>query len=224
MTILAQVIKTTLFGDEEVVGERIRKHPIVLLGHAAIEAAQTALQMTDAHPHLVGRDGCGERAVHIAHHHHQVGPLFGDHRLEADHDVGHLRIRTARPDVQETIGDQAELLEEHVGHVGTEVLAGVYDAHINGAPLCCDLLEPGDLDEIGARAHHDKYTLHPNVLLWLRVAMMNSVLGVSLTFRAGAPAMVQNPSGNEVFTTELAPMAVLGPTWISPKSLAPGPM
>ena len=54
--------------------------------------------------------------------------------------------------------------------------------------------------------------------------MMNSRLSVSLTLRAGAPAMVMLPSGKELFTTLLAPMAVLGPITMLPKSLAPGPM
>lgn len=65
---------------------------------------------------------------------------------------------------------------------------------------------------------------HPRTSGRPRVAMMNSRLSVSLTLRAGAPAMVMLPSGNELFTTLLAPMAVLSPITISPNNLAPGPM
>jgi hypothetical protein len=48
---------------------------------------------------------------------------------------GHLRVGAARADVQEDVRHQAELLEEHIGHVRAEVLAGVHDAHVDRAAL-----------------------------------------------------------------------------------------
>lgn len=72
--------------------------------------------------------------------------------------------------------------------------------------------------------HHGSERAQPRTSGRPRVAMMNSRLSVSLTLRAGAPAMVMLPSGNELFTTLLAPMAVLSPITISPNNLAPGPM
>ena len=224
LSLAQQVIQSALFRDEEVVGDTIGKDPIMFFGHGAIEAPKAAFEVADAHAHLVGGDGCRECTVHIAHHHHQIGFLAGENGFQIAHDGGHLRVRTASTDIQEDVRHQAELLEEHIGHVRAEVLACVYDAHIKSAPFSGDLLEASDLDEIRSCADHDKDLPHPSVFLWLRVAMMNSRLSVSLTLRAGAPAMVMLPSGNELFTTLLAPMAVLGPMLMSPKSFAPGPM
>ena len=41
---------------------------------------------------------------------------------------------------------------------------------------------------------------------------------------AGTPAIVQFPSGNDLLTTEFAPILVLSPITIGPNNLAPGPI
>ena len=80
-----------------------------------------------------------------------------------------------------------------------------------------------DFDEINSNPNAPTAVNSGLLLPQIQRDMMNSVLGVSLTFRAGAPAIVMLPSGKEWFTTLFAPMAVLGPFTMSPKILAPGP-
>ena len=186
-----QVVHAALLGDEVVIGDLVGEDPVDLLRHAAVPAAQAALQVAEGDAQLVGGDRPRQGAVHVTDHEHEVRALLVHHAFQAQHDVRHLGVRRAGLDAQPVVGRKAELLEEDIGHPRIEVLAGMHQLNVQVGIRGGHLLEAGDLDEVGACAHDDEHLPHPSVFFALRVAMMNSVLGVSLTFRAGAPAMVQ---------------------------------
>jgi hypothetical protein len=134
---------------------------VVFFGHGPVEAPQAALEVPDRNPHLVGRHGSRERAVDIPHHEHEIRPLLREHLLEPDHDLRDLPRRASGRHAEATVGADAELLEEHIGHVGTEVLAGVDDPDIQSSAFGSDRLQSCDLDDVRASADdNDNFFLH----------------------------------------------------------------
>ena len=90
----------------------------------------------------------------------QIGPFGNEHRFKIAHDRRHFRIRTTSTDIQKDVRYQAELLEEHIGHVGAEVLARVYDPHVDRSTLRSNFLEARNLNEIRPGTDHDEDLLH----------------------------------------------------------------
>ena len=80
--------------------EGVRDDAVHLLGHAAVEAAQTRLDVGDRQLLLGCGERGGERRVRVAVDHDAVGPLLADRTLDADEDrPGHLGV-AAGADVQ----------------------------------------------------------------------------------------------------------------------------
>ncbi len=111
---------------EEQLGDRVGHDAVDLLGHRAVEGAQTGLDVGDRQAEL-DRDQRGrQRGVDIAGDEHDVGTLREQHWLQALHDAGGLLRVRARSDAQTVVGlSDAELLEEDLRHRGVVVLTCV---------------------------------------------------------------------------------------------------
>jgi hypothetical protein len=89
-----------------------------LFGHRHVAAAQAGLDVRHRDAGLLGHDGAGQRGVHVAHHHHGVGPVGGHMLLKGFHDARRLRRMAAAAAVEVHVGRRdAQFLEEHVAHV-----------------------------------------------------------------------------------------------------------
>ncbi len=146
---------------EQQIGGVVGQHPVDLLGHPPIEAAQPGLDVGDRQVEFGGRKGTGQGRVGVAEHEHPVGLgtlQNGFDRL--DHPPGVLAVRSAT-DTEVVVGlRQPKVAEERPRHVVVEVLARV-DQHLakvgprpNGARYDAGLheLRPG-ADDGGDRPH-----------------------------------------------------------------------
>ncbi len=112
--------------DEEELRERVGHHPIDLLRHRAVEAAEPRLDVADRDLKLGGNQGSGEGRVHVARDKQHVGSDLDEDGLEALHRA--RRLLGVRPgtNVQHVVRPtHAELLEEDRRHVVVVVLTRV---------------------------------------------------------------------------------------------------
>jgi len=72
---------------QQQVRQPISDDAIDLLGHRAVEAPQTCLDMRDANPELRGYDGSGHRRIHITVNDYPIRARFEQHRLDSLHDA-----------------------------------------------------------------------------------------------------------------------------------------
>ena len=115
--------------DEQQVRHRVGDHPVDLLGHRPVKAAQAGLDVADRDAELACDQAGRQRGVDIAWNEHDVRLGLEQHGLQPLHHAsGLLRVR-ARADAEHVVwGTDAQFLEEHLGHRGVVVLAGV-DQH-----------------------------------------------------------------------------------------------
>ena len=150
---LAQVLVAVSRRREEQVREPVGEYPVDLLGHGPVARAEPGFDVRDRDAHLRGHQGDGKGTVHVAGHHHHVGPLAREDRLDLDHHPGGLlRVRAAAyPEVHVGLR-HSQVLEEHVGHLHVVVLAGVHEdlAHLSVLAQPCQ--DGRDLHEVRTRA------------------------------------------------------------------------
>ncbi len=108
------------------IGDGIGDDTVDLFGHGAVAAAEPRLEVGQRNTHLGRDERASQRRVHVAHHHHPVGPA-----LEAEPLVGHHHARrlpgvAAAAHPQMTVGaGEAEVAQERVRHVVVVMLTGV---------------------------------------------------------------------------------------------------
>lgn len=132
----AEVVDRVFGRGQEQVAHPVGHHPVDLLGHRPVTAAQPGLHVGNEAPGLGGHQGARQRGVHVPHHHHGIRRQVVDQRLEADHHLGRLLGVRPRPHPQEVVGlSQAEVVEEDVVQGGVVVLAGVHEHGVDVARL-----------------------------------------------------------------------------------------
>ena len=167
-----QVLAGLAARREAEIGQLVGEQTVDLLGHVAVAAAQAGLHVSHGDAELGGAEGGAERRVHVADHHHQIGTLRLEHRLETQQHLCGLLRMAARADAKVVVGlRQAELAEEDVAHVRVVVLPGVHERlpevhtviHRPSAGTACGVASVppadgghhgSDLHEVGPRAGH----------------------------------------------------------------------
>ena len=132
---------------------------IDLLGHRAIEGAQSRFDVAEGDPLFRGNERDGRRRVDVSSDEDDVGSVLPADLLERRHDPGGLAGVRVGADLEVDVGPRhAELIEEDARHVLVVVLTGVDEEVRDPSPE--DLLhDGGHLHEIGPRAH-DAQDLH----------------------------------------------------------------
>ena len=132
-------------GREEQVRDLVGEQAVDLLGHGAVEGAQSGFDMRHGDQQLGANQGRGDGGVDVAVDKYQIG-IFGQSRLlEAHHDLSRLPGVRAGADFEIDVGlGQGELLEKYLGHVGVVVLAGVHQ-HLT------------DIHFLSKHLHHRRY-------------------------------------------------------------------
>lgn len=154
MSLAAQVLHAARLGAEEVVADGVGDDAVDLLRHGHVATSQARLDVGDGDAELLGHDRAGERGVHVAHHHDEVGPVLHAHPLEGHHDARSLlRVRAAaNAQVVVRLRD-AELLKEDLAHAVVVVLAGVDELGLELVLVLGQFThDGGDLHEVGACA------------------------------------------------------------------------
>lgn len=162
------------FGREEQGRVVVRDHPVQFLGHAPVEASKSRLHMNDVRPGRHAGHGAGRRGRDVADDEDRIRFPFAEHWDERPDDLPGLRDAVARTDAEIEIGVRdAELAEEHVGHLRVEMLARMHQRRRNAARLqrC---MERRDLDEIRTRADEKDDVLHTSA----RYAILPSLASV----------------------------------------------
>ena len=148
--------------QEQQIRQPVRDHPVDFLGHGPVAAAETGLDMTDAHLELCGHERGGDGGVHVAVRQDEVGTDFDDHRLEALHHGRRLLSVGPRPHAEVVVGRRdPQLLEKGVRHVRIVVLAGV-DDHMLDPALHELAVDGGELHEVRAGADDGEDAHHLN--------------------------------------------------------------
>jgi hypothetical protein len=117
---------------EQPVRHVVGEHAVDFFWHAAVERPQAGLDMRDRDVQFGCRQRAGKRGVGVTVQQHGVRLLGHQHLFDA----GQLRARhravraAAHAEVPDGRGN-AELAEEHLGHVVVEVLAGVQQALVH---------------------------------------------------------------------------------------------
>ena len=94
----------------------IGEHPVVLFGHAPVEATQTGLDVDQGNIKRVGGEGAAQRGVGIALHDDRQRRVFGEGSLESPYCVTDLSGASRPTDAEVEVGvEKAELAEEHIG-------------------------------------------------------------------------------------------------------------
>ena len=146
---------------EQDVRQAVRHHAVDLFRHAAVEAAQAGLDVRQSDVQLGGGDRAGQRRVGVAVEQDDVRLLFEQDRFEpGDHDAGLFAMPAAAdPQVVRRRRD-AQLVEEHLRHVGVIMLAGVHDAldqphgRLGGIVRGDGAADGGGLHELRSRTDH----------------------------------------------------------------------
>ncbi len=110
-----QVLHRRLCRAEEEIGDMIGEHPVHLLGHPAVEAPQSGLDVCHRHMEFRRRQGACQGGVRVAVDEHQVGLLGQDHPLDPGEHRPGLAAVGARSDPEVVVWPRdLELLEEEV--------------------------------------------------------------------------------------------------------------
>ena len=155
--VLALEVADRLFGMHiELVGDRVGEDPVDLLGHGAVVAAQTGLDVADGDAQLHGGQCGGHGRVHVPGHHHQVGRVRDQQRFEAFHHLGGLLGVGAGADLEHVVGrGNAELFEEDLGHQAVVMLARMDDHLLAfGHAITQGGDDRGHLDEVRSSAEN----------------------------------------------------------------------
>ena len=160
-----QVREGDLGRGEAQVGCVVGEHPVVLLGHPAVERPQAGLEVGQRQVQLHRGEGTGERASWCRRRRAPSrGVLEEDGVHRREHGAG-LDPVGAGADAEVDVGGRdVEILEEDVGHVGVVVLARVDDDVLvaRGGHRVGDGRE---LDELGAGTD-DRQDSHGWALPW----------------------------------------------------------
>ena len=154
-----QVVHRGRRGSQQQVRDVVRDDAVHFLGHPAVEAPDARLDVPHRDVELGGRQGTGHARVRVAVDHHHVGADVEQHGLELLQHLSRLTSVRPRADGQIEGGRwNVQLLEEHVGHVGVVVLAGVNDEVLDrlGGQAVVALERAGEnrhFDELGTRPH-----------------------------------------------------------------------
>ena len=164
-----------LFGDEKEIGDRIAQDAVDFLGHRAIEAPQARFDVRDLRPAAVGigrldrGEGTGNRRVHVADDHHEIGLSCEQLGLEALQHARRLRAVAARADVQRDVGiRQVEVAEEAARLPVVVVLSRVDERHVEERRLREGVVERRDLHEVRPRATDEENSSWMHVDEWTR--------------------------------------------------------
>jgi hypothetical protein len=99
--------------NEEKIGHSVRDDAVEFLRHAAVEAAQSGLDMPDGDLQLCGHEGRRHGRVHIAWNEHDVGLVIQKERLEPLDDARGLLGMGAGANAEGMIGGtDAQFLDE----------------------------------------------------------------------------------------------------------------
>ena len=144
------------------VGDLVDEHAVQLLRHRPVVAAQSRLDVRHGNPELRRSECGGERRVDVAGNEHERRLLAHEDLLEALERAGSLRAVRARADAEQVSGRRnAQLVEQHVGHLAVVVLPRV-DADVPplGKPRAERMLHGRHLHEVGPRADDVGESLH----------------------------------------------------------------
>ena len=112
-------------GEQEV-GDRVSDHPVDLLGHRAIEAPQTRLDVSDSNSKFRAHQSSCDSRVYVTINHHEIRRVLLNYRFKARHNLsGLLRVASGTNLQVEVRGWNFQLLKKNIGHVCVIVLAGV---------------------------------------------------------------------------------------------------
>lgn len=129
----SEVLDGRVGRGEEYCREPVADDAVHLLGHRHVERAQAGLDVVHRHVEFAGGHGAGERRVGVAVEYHAVEMLRQQHILDAGDHLGGLLAVPPRPHVQVVIRVRdAELVEEHLRHVGVVVLPRVQYPLLDG--------------------------------------------------------------------------------------------
>jgi hypothetical protein len=136
-----------------VVGE----HPVVLLRHRRVVAAQPRLEVRYRDLELHRRERAGERRVDVAGDDDERRLALQQHLLDADESARGLLGVCAGADTEEDIGSrQTELVEKDRRHLGVVVLPGVYEHELEpGIERLQRAVDRRRLHEVRTGADHE---------------------------------------------------------------------
>ena len=141
-------------GGEEQVGSVVGEDPVHLLGHAPVEGAQARLHMGHRDVQLRRGERARQRGVGVPVDEDPVWPLGDQDLLDAgQHRPGHRAVEPAVDAQVEARPGDVQLLEEHLRHVGVEMLPGVDDGLVHRTEPREGPGYGGRLDELRAGAH-----------------------------------------------------------------------
>jgi hypothetical protein len=149
-----------LAGGEEPVGDGVGDQAVDLLGHRPVARADAAFDVRHRQVQLLRGDGAGHGGGDVADHQAQCAAALQKQLLVAHHDRRRLLGLRARADLQVDVGlGDAQLAEEVARHALVVVLAGVHQAHAQGAARGLARLDRvqdrRDLHEVRPRAGDD---------------------------------------------------------------------
>ena len=109
------------------VGQGVGEDAVVLFGHRPIETTHPGLEVHEAHPGGVGRQGTGQTGIGITLYQHGAHVVLEQHPFDLLGCPADLGAACETPD-REVMGegDAGELGEDGLAHRVVEVLAGVH--------------------------------------------------------------------------------------------------
>ena len=138
------------FGDEEIVGNGVGEDAINVLGHGAVEAAESCFDVGYGNAELCSGQGDGDGAVDVADHEDEIGLAFEKDRLDASENFGGLRGVGAGADFEIDVRlGNAHLAEEDIGELFVIVLASVNEDGLDFGMTAHFAEERSDFGEVG---------------------------------------------------------------------------
>ena len=145
-----KILVPVLGRREQQVGKLIGHQAVDLLGHGSIERAQSSFDVADLNAQLGANQYGRDRRVHIPIHQDHVRLAFEHDGFHPNHDLRRLLGMGARTNRKVHIGSRdAELLEEHIGHIDVVVLASVDEGLHHILPRLQGIQDGSDLHEVG---------------------------------------------------------------------------
>ena len=132
----------SVIGGEQRVAQHVGHHPVDLLGHRPVAAAQSGLYVRHLDAQLLGRQSAGYGRVDVADHHHPIGLALEEQRLKCDHHASGLLGVSSGPDLEIDIGPgQSQIGEEGARHLRVVMLPGVHQEYFQVGMACLAALE-----------------------------------------------------------------------------------
>lgn len=130
----AEVFVAVLGWGEKDIREGVGDETVEFLWHAAVEAAQTSLDVGDGNAELGGDQGAGDGGIHISDDDDPIRFFTQADGFESEHDVGGLHGVGAGANFEMVVGSgNAEFIEENARHLFIVMLAGVDEAALDRA-------------------------------------------------------------------------------------------